>query len=73
MYFVDEVNVANGTARPDSAWDREAASRDYVAVSAADGSSQEHQILNLYFGRSNAVSTVSCFSWLPPRQTVQSN
>jgi len=58
MFFVQTVSLANGTARPDSGWDAELASRDYLALAAADGSSQEHHILDAYFGRSNAVSTV---------------
>lgn len=58
MFSKETINVANGSIRPDSGWSFDSARRDYAAISIADGSAQEHQILNSYFGRSNAVSTV---------------
>ncbi len=58
MFFQEVAAVGNGTVRLDSGWDRYAAKRNYFNLSIADLSAQEHAILNLFFGQSNAVSTV---------------
>jgi len=74
MYFVDEVNVANGTARPDSAWDREGSQSrlcrgersGWFIAGASDSQS-------LFWSEQRCFNREAAFSWLPPRQTVQSN
>lgn len=58
MFFQQTVAIGNGTARPDSGWDDTIAYQNFSALHAADGSSQEHAILNIFFGKSNSVSTV---------------
>jgi len=58
MFFQEVVTVANGTVRLDSGWDNEAATRNYFNLSIADLSAQEHAAINMFYGQSNAVSTV---------------
>lgn len=58
MFFQETVAIGNGTARPDSGWDETIAFQNFSALHAADGSAQEHAILNIFFGKSNSVSTV---------------
>ena len=52
------AEAGNVTARLDQGGSGELATQNYSALSLADGSAQEHAILNRYFGQSNAVSTV---------------
>jgi YD repeat-containing protein len=58
MFFQEEVFVNNDTAHPDSGWDFELARRNYGNLGVANGSAQEHAVLNQFFGQSNSVSTV---------------
>jgi RHS repeat-associated protein len=58
MFFQEVVTVGNGTMRLDSGWDNKAATRNYYNLSIADLSAQEHATINVFFGQSNAVSTV---------------
>jgi RHS repeat-associated protein len=58
MFFLEEAYVNNDTAHPDSGWDFELARRNYGNLSVANGSAQEHAVLNQFFGQSNSVSTV---------------
>ncbi len=58
MFFQEVVTVGNGTVRLDSGWDNKAATRNYYNLSIADLSAQEHAAINVFFGQSNAVSTV---------------
>lgn len=58
MFFQEIAMVGNGTARLDSGWDSRAAIRNYFNLSIADLSAQEHATLNVFYGQSNAVSTV---------------
>ena len=50
--------LGNRTMRLDSGQDPAAAIKDFSWISIANGSAQEHEILNTYYGRSNAVSTM---------------
>lgn len=58
MFFQEVATVGNGTTRLDSGWDSRAATRNYFNLSIADLSAQEHATLNVFYGQSNAVSTV---------------
>lgn len=58
MFFQEVATVGNGTARLDSGWDSRATTRNYFNLSIADLSAQEHATLNVFYGQSNAVSTV---------------
>jgi RHS repeat-associated protein len=58
MFFREVVAVGNGTTRLDSGRARAVATRNYFNLSIADLSAQEHATLNVFFGESNAVSTV---------------
>jgi YD repeat-containing protein len=58
MFFQETAVIGNGTARPDSGWDDVIPFQNFSALTATDGSAQEHAILNIYFGKSSSVSTV---------------
>ena len=58
MFFWQVASVANGTAKPDSGQNDELADQNYNLLAIADGSSEEHQAVNTYYGQTNAVSTV---------------
>jgi RHS repeat-associated protein len=58
MAFQEAALLANGTLRPDLGQDNQIAEKDYAWLSVAAGSAYEHQILNSYYGQSNAVSTM---------------
>ncbi len=58
MFFQEVATAGNGTVRLDSGWDHKAATRNYFHLSIADLSAQEHATLNVFYGQSNAVSTV---------------
>ena len=58
MFFYEAAIAGNGMVRQDSGWTKEAAERNYFALSSADLSAQEHAVLNIFFGQSNSVSTV---------------
>jgi RHS repeat-associated protein len=58
MFFFETAAIGNGTVRLDGGLPSAAAVRNYLNLSIADISSQEHATLNRFFGQSNAVSTV---------------
>jgi hypothetical protein len=77
MFFQEVATVGNGTVRLDSGWDHKAATRNYFNLSIADLSAQEHATLNLFYGQSNAVSTVAAATgaaqsgqWRPERRAI---
>lgn len=58
MFYREVVTAGNGTVRLDSGWSRAAATRNYLNLSIANISAQEHAVLNRFYGQSNSVSTV---------------
>jgi YD repeat-containing protein len=50
--------VGNGTLRPGINAANERAAQDFLDLSALNEGAEEHQVLNLLYGRTNAVSTV---------------
>ncbi len=62
---------ANGGIRPDLGEERSSMMRDYYVLRIADGSSNEHQIINDFYGDQWAVSTVKLLQ-LAHRRHVES-
>ncbi len=58
MFFWEVASVGNGTARPDSGQNDELAGQNYNLIAIADGSAEEHQVINDFYQQTNAVSTV---------------
>jgi len=58
MFFWEVASVGNGTALPNSGQNDELADQNYNLIAIADGSAEEHQVINTYYGQTNAVSTV---------------
>lgn len=58
MFIYETALVGNDTARPDSGRAMEMEYQNYALLSIADGSAQEHQVINKYYQQTNAVSTV---------------
>ena len=58
MFFYEVASVGNGTLRPDSGQNDELANHNYNLIAIADGSAEEHQVINTYYQQTNAVSTV---------------
>jgi len=59
MQFSEMVLAGNGTLHPDSSVDFASAGVDARWIALANGSAEEHHIINSFFGDTNAVSTVS--------------
>jgi RHS repeat-associated protein len=58
MFFYEAASVGNGTTQPDSGQNDELADQNYNLIAIADGSAEEHQVINTYYQQTNAVSTV---------------
>lgn len=58
MFYRQVVIVGNTTLRLDSGDDGNVPNDDYFHLNLADGSAQEHAIINRFFRQSDAVSTV---------------
>jgi RHS repeat-associated protein len=58
MFFYLVASVGNGTLDPDSGQTKETAFQNYALLSIVDCSAQEHQVINTFYGQTNAVSTV---------------
>jgi RHS repeat-associated protein len=58
MFLYWMARTGNGTLRPDSGQTMEEVFHNYAVMSIVDGSAQEHQVINTYYGQTNAVSTV---------------
>jgi RHS repeat-associated protein len=58
MMFYEMASVGNGTLCPDSGQTLETAGQSYNMLSTADGSAEEHQVINSFYQQTNAVSTV---------------
>ena len=58
MFFYEVASVGNGTLRPDSGQNDELANHNYNLLAIADGSAEEHQVINTFYQQTNAVSTV---------------
>ncbi|MBI1176394.1 hypothetical protein GC207_03030 [bacterium] len=58
MFSYETASVGNDTARPDSGRSEQMEYQNYALLSIADGSAQEHQVINSYYQQTNAVSTV---------------
>jgi len=58
MFFWESALVGNGSIRPDSGETYKLVCQNYNLLAVADGSAEEHQVINTYYQQSNAVSTV---------------
>ncbi|HTV42882.1 MAG TPA: DUF6531 domain-containing protein [Candidatus Sulfotelmatobacter sp.] len=58
MFFDDLAYAGNGTVQPNSGQDYLIAGQNYELLRIVDGSAEEHQIINTFYGQTNAVSTV---------------
>jgi RHS repeat-associated protein len=58
MFFYLVASVGNGTLDPDSGQTQEQVYQNYALMSIVDNSAQEHQVINTFYGQTNAVSTV---------------
>ena len=58
MFFSRMAVAGNGTLHPDSGLDPILAGRDFARLLAAEGSAQEHAVINHFFGQAGALSTV---------------
>lgn len=68
--FTHQVGlVGNGMVHPDSGQDLESSQNDYFVLSAADGSAQEHAIINQFLIQKEAISTVKLLRLAQQRGT----
>jgi RHS repeat-associated protein len=58
MFFYGTMLVGNGTVQPDSSTSYTMAEENYELVGIADGSAEEHAVINRFYQQTNAVSTV---------------
>lgn len=68
--FYNQVGLAgNGSLRPDSGQDDTSAQKDFFLLAIADGSAQEHAIINQFLIQKEAVSTVKLLRLAQQRGT----
>jgi RHS repeat-associated protein len=58
MLLDDSTLVGNGTVQPNSGQDILMAQENYELLRVVDASAEEHQVINTFYGQTNAVSTV---------------
>ena len=58
MFFYQTAEVGNGTVQPNSGETMELVQQNYDLLSVVNNSAEEHQIIDNYYGQTNAVSTV---------------
>ena len=58
MSIYETMAIGNATLHPDSAASYTMAEQNYALMSIADGSAEEHQVINRFYQQTNAVSTV---------------
>ena len=58
MYYYESAIAANGTTTPTTEQEYTMFQQNYFWLLLADGSAEEHQVINRYYQQTNAVSTV---------------
>lgn len=58
MFTYETALVGNGTTHPDSGQNYTMAENNFNLLEIADGSAEEHQVINRFYQQTNAVSTV---------------
>lgn len=68
--FTQQVGlIGNGSLHPDSGQDPESTQDDFFVLSAADGSAQEHAVINQFLIQNEAISTVKLLRLAQQRAT----
>jgi YD repeat-containing protein len=68
--FTQQVGiVGNGSLHPDSGQDSGSTQHDFIVLSAADGSAQEHAVINQFLIQKEAISTVKLLRLAQQRAT----
>jgi len=70
MFFQQVVIAGNTTVRLDSGDDGNVPNDDYFHLNVADGSAQEHAIINRYFRQTDAVSTMKLLQLAQAKSTT---